>query len=213
MSLSTSQETNKSFVIGVAGGSGAGKTTIVNNLIRLLKPQSVLSISHDDYYKAQNQLPIEERKKTNYDHPSSLETELLVKQLKKLTKGESVKKPTYNFIKHTRSDKTETIEPERVIIVEGILILESEKLRSLMDLKVFVQTDADIRVLRRIERDMKKRGRSFDFVVDQYKEFTRPMHLKFVEPSKRYADVIVPEGGANTAALDLLMAQIKQKLN
>lgn len=201
---------SKPFFIGVAGGSGSGKTTVVANLTRVLKNHSVLCISHDDYYKNQDHLPMSQREQTNYDHPDSLETDLLVKHLKELANNQVVDKPTYDFTNHTRSKKTEKIEPTKVIIVEGILIFENKELREMLDLKVFVDTDADIRVLRRIKRDMEERGRTFEFTVDQYQKFTRPMHLEFVEPSKRYADIIVPEGGHNNVALDLLLARVKE---
>lgn len=151
-----------------------------------------------------------EREKTNYDHPSSLETSLLVKHLVKLCQKKSVAKPTYDFAHHTRSKKTEALKPAKVIIVEGILLFENPELRELFDLKVFVDTDSDIRVLRRIDRDIRERGRTFEFVVDQYQKFTRPMHLEFVEPSKRYADIIIPEGGFNNVALELLLARVKE---
>lgn len=200
------------FIIGVAGGSGAGKTTIVKNLVKALDKKEVLCISHDDYYKPLDHLPLKKRALNNYDHPSSLETKLLVKHLKQLRKGQTVEKPTYDFVNHTRAEKIEKIRPKKVIIIEGILILEDEDLRSLMDLKVYVQTDADIRIIRRIQRDMKERGRTFEFVIDQYQKFTRPMHLRFIEPSKRYADIIIPRGGKNIAALDLLIAQVQKKL-
>lgn len=201
---------SKPFLIGVAGGSGSGKTTVVANLLKVLKNRSVLCISHDDYYRNQDQLPMSQRERTNYDHPDALETSLLIEHLELLSAGKSVKKPTYDFANHTRSKKTEKIVPAKVIIVEGILLFENKGLRNKFDLKVFVDTDADIRVLRRIKRDIKERGRTFDFVVDQYLDYTRPMHLEFVEPSKRYADIIVPEGGLNNVALDLLLARVKE---
>lgn len=201
---------SKPFFIGVAGGSGSGKTTVVANLTKVLKNRSVLCLSHDDYYRNQDQLSMADRHLTNYDHPDSLETSLLVKHLKQLAQGESIKKPTYDFANHTRAKKVEIIPPAKVIIVEGILIFENPELRQLFDLKVFVDTDADVRVLRRIKRDIEERDRTFDFVVDQYYRFTRPMHLEFVEPSKRYADIIVPEGGMNEVALDLLLARVKE---
>lgn len=201
---------SKHFIIGVAGGSGSGKTTVVANLIKVLKDKSVVCISHDNYYRSQDSLPMSERVKTNYDHPNALETSLLISQLKQLVTGQAVDKPIYDFALHTRSKNTEKSHPAKVIIVEGILIFESPELRNLFDLKVFVDTDADVRVLRRIERDIKERARTLEFVIDQYLKFTKPMHDQFVEPSKRYADIIVPEGGHNTAALDLLLARVKE---
>ncbi len=201
---------SKPFFIGVAGGSGSGKTTVVANLTKVLKNRSVLCISHDDYYRNQDHLPMSQREATNYDHPASLETDLLVKHLAQIAQGQIVDKPTYDFSNHTRSKITEKIMPAKVVIVEGILIFEHKELREMLDLKVFVDTDADIRVLRRIKRDIEERGRTFDFTVNQYQKFTRPMHLEFVEPSKRYADIIVPEGGNNNVALDLLLARVKE---
>jgi uridine kinase len=198
------------FIIGVAGGTGSGKSTVVQNLVSTVKGLSVSCISHDDYYRNQSHLEMDVRKQTNYDHPDALETELLIEQLDQLKRGKSILKPLYDFVNHTRSNKTEEIQPTKVIVVEGILLFESVELRNLFNLKVFVDTDADIRILRRIKRDMAERGRTFDFVVDQYLHTTRPMHLEFVEPSKRYADVIIPEGGHNTVALDLLLAKVKQ---
>lgn len=205
-------KSSKPFIIGVAGGSGSGKTTIVDNLIKVLGKESVTFISHDDYYKNQDHLPVEKRKQTNYDHPQSLETDLLVSQLKKLLSGNKVEQPTYDFVHHTRSKKTKSLEPNKVIIVEGILVFECEQLRNLFDLKVFVDTADDIRIIRRIKRDIQERGRTFEFIVDQYYQFTRPMHLQFVEPSKRYADIIIPEGGENKVALDLLLTKAKTLL-
>lgn len=201
---------SKPFFIGVAGGSGSGKTTVVANLTKVLKNHSVLCISHDDYYRDQDHLPMSKREQTNYDHPDSLETDLLVKHLQMLAQNQSVEKPTYDFAHHTRSKITEKIVPAKVVIVEGILLFENKELREMLDLKVFVDTDSDIRVLRRIKRDIEERGRTFDFTVEQYQKFTRPMHLEFVEPSKRYADIIVPEGGQNNVALDLLLARVKE---
>jgi len=200
---------SKPFIIGVAGGSGSGKTTVVENLIKVLGKKSVTFISHDDYYKSQNHLSMIERVKTNYDHPQSLETNLLISQLIELVAGNAVKKPTYDFVKHTRSEKTVTLKPNPVIIVEGILVFESKKLRDLFDLKVFVDTEADIRIIRRIKRDIEERGRTFEYVVDQYLKYTKPMHNEFIEPNKRYADIIIPEGGKNTVALDLLLTKMK----
>jgi len=201
------------YIIGVAGGSGSGKTTVVKNLLKALPKKSVVTISHDDYYLDQTEKPMAEREATNYDHPDSLETELLIKHLKMLRNGEKVEKPTYDFAHHTRAAETEVLKPAKVIIVEGILVLEALELRRLLDLKIFVQTDDDIRIIRRITRDMKERGRTFQFVVDQYLKFTRPMYLRFVEPTKRHADIVIPEGGENEAALAMLGALVKEKLS
>lgn len=201
------------FLIGVAGGSGSGKTTIVQNLVETLQGLSVTCISHDNYYRDQSHLAMSDRRKTNYDHPKALETELLVSQLTQLKAGIPVSQPVYDFVNHTRSSKTEEIQPTKVIIVEGILLFESAELRNLFNLKVFVDTDADIRIVRRIQRDITERGRTFEFVVEQYLQTTRPMHLEFVEPSKRYADVIIPEGGFNNVALDLLLTKVHHLLS
>jgi len=200
------------FIIGVAGGSGSGKTTIVENLIKVLGDESVTCISHDDYYRNQDHLPMNERIKTNYDHPDSLETDLLVTNLENLIAGKDIEKPIYDFVNHTRSKQTTSLKPNKVIIIEGILIFESKKLRNLFNLKVFVDTEDDIRIIRRIDRDIEERGRTFDFVVEQYLNFTKPMHDEFVQPNKRYADIIIPEGGRNNVALDLLLTKVKTLL-
>ena len=195
-------------IIGVAGGSGSGKTTVVRNVCDRLEG-CVAVIEQDAYYRDQSHLPMEERKKTNYDHPLAFDNDLLISHLQQLLQRKPIEKPVYDYTQHTRSRETVTVQPKDVIILEGILILEDEKLRSLMDIKVFVDTDADIRILRRIERDVKSRGRSLDSVIRQYLETVRPMHQQFVEPSKRYADLIIPEGGYNQVAVDLLVNQIR----
>ncbi|MBO2532723.1 uridine kinase [Planifilum fulgidum] len=199
-------------IIGVAGGSGSGKTTVVRNVCDRLEG-CVAVIEQDAYYKDQSHLPMEERKKTNYDHPLAFDNDLLISHLQQLLQRKPIEKPVYDYTQHTRSRETVTVQPKDVIILEGILILEDEKLRSLMDIKVFVDTDADIRILRRIERDVKSRGRSLDSVIRQYLETVRPMHQQFVEPSKRYADLIIPEGGYNQVAVDLLVNQIRTILS
>jgi len=199
-------------IIGVAGGSGSGKTTVVRNVCDRLEG-CVAVIEQDAYYKDQSHLPMEERKKTNYDHPLAFDNDLLISHLQQLLHRKPIEKPVYDYTQHTRSRETVTVQPKDVIILEGILILEDEKLRSLMDIKVFVDTDADIRILRRIERDVKSRGRSLDSVIRQYLETVRPMHQQFVEPSKRYADLIIPEGGYNQVAVDLLVNQIRTILS
>jgi len=198
------------FIIGVTGGSGSGKSTVVENLTKVMNRHSLACISYDDYYRDQSQMSMAEREKINYDHPSSLETELLITQLRQLIAGETIQKPTYDFVQNTRAKKTITLKPAKVIIVEGILLFESKELRELLDLKVFVDTDPDMRVVRRIQRDMSLRGRTLEYVIDQYIKFTRPMHMEFVEPNKRHADIIIPEGGFNTVALDLLLARVKE---
>lgn len=207
-----SPRTNSPFIIGVAGGSGSGKTTVVKNLIDVLKGTSTVVLHHDNYYRDQSHLPLEERVKTNYDHPNSLETSLLVEHLKLLSEGKSILEPTYDFLNHTRSQETISIQPAQVILVEGILIFDDPALRELCNLKVFVDTDDDIRLIRRIQRDTTERGRSLDNVIEQYLNTVRPMYQQFVEPSKRFADVIIPEGGFNRVALDLLLARVREVL-
>jgi uridine kinase len=176
----------------------------------MIGPDQVVCLSHDDYYLNQDEMTMEERLAVNYDHPSALETSLLVKHLTALQAGQSIERPVYSFVENTRLPEVLVVQPAPVIIVEGILLFESKPLRELLDLKIFVDTDADIRLARRIKRDVKERNRTPDFVIDQYLMFSRPMHLEFVEPNKRYADVIIPEGGRNTVALNLVRAQIRE---
>ncbi len=197
------------MVIGIAGGTGSGKTTLTQKLKdRFGEDVSVLY--HDNYYKSHSELPFEERSKLNYDHPSAFDTERIVRDLTALRRGETIQSPTYDYTVHDRSDKTVEIKPTRVIIVEGILIFENKELRDLMDIKIFVDTDADVRILRRVLRDVKERGRTLDSVVSQYLTTVKPMHEAFVEPSKKYADVIVPAGGYNTVALDMIVGRIRE---
>jgi uridine kinase len=198
------------FVIGVAGGSGSGKSTVVNNLVEVLKGTSTVVLRHDNYYCDQSELPMDERVKTNYDHPDSLETSLLVKHIRALRDGKSIEEPAYDFVNHTRSSTTTTVHPASVIIVEGILIFEHAALREEFALKVFVDTDDDLRLLRRLQRDISERGRTVENVIDQYLATVRPMYQQFVWPSKRFADVIIPEGGFNQVALDLLLARVRE---
>jgi uridine kinase len=198
---------NKTLFIGIAGGTGSGKTTIVKKLKEYFKHQ-IVCLPHDCYYRDQSSLTLADRKKTNYDHPRSLETNLLIEHIKKLQKGKSVLIPTYDFVVHNRTKKTELIKPKPIVIVEGILIFENEELRNMFDIKVFVDTDADIRFGRKIKRDLVERGRTLEFVMNQYLTMARPMHLQFVEPSKRWADIIIPEGGHNQVALKLLINTI-----
>lgn len=200
------------IIIGVAGGSGSGKTTVARNICERFS-NSVALIEQDAYYKDQSHLPMEERVKTNYDHPLAFDNELLIQHLHQLLRRESIQKPVYDYSLHTRAPQTVTVNPKDVIIVEGILILEDEGLREMMDIKVFVDTDADVRILRRLERDMKTRGRSLDSVIQQYLTVVRPMHQQFIEPSKRYADLIIPEGGYNQVAVELLVNQIRTILS
>lgn len=200
---------NSSIIIGIAGGSASGKTSISRQLKEAFEnTRSVVIIRQDDYYKDQSQKTMEERIKTNYDHPFAFDNELLVEHLRTLTGGGSVEKPTYDFVNHTRSDIVEHIDSSDVIVIEGLFVLENEELRDLCDIKVFVDTDADIRFIRRLMRDVNDRGRTLDSVVTQYTTTVRDMHNQFVEPSKRYADVIIPEGGQNSVAIDLLLTKI-----
>ena len=200
---------DKPIIIGIAGGSASGKTSIAEALRDTFSDtKSVIIIRQDDYYKNQSDMPMEERVKTNYDHPFAFDNDLMVAQIKQLINGETILKPTYNFVEHTRSDVTEKIEPCDVIILEGLFVLEDESLRKLLNIKIFVDTDADIRFIRRLIRDVKERGRTLDSVVSQYVNTVRVMHNAFIEPSKRYADIIIPEGGQNKVAIDLLTTKI-----
>ena len=202
---------NKILVIGIAGGTGSGKTTLMKNLIREFS-DVVTIISHDNYYKRHDELPYEERCKLNYDEPAALETDLMAQHLEVLRQGGSVQCPVYDFTVHNRSNETITIVPKKVIIVEGILIFENKPLRDLMDVKIFVDTDADVRLCRRIVRDVNERGRTLESVVTQYQDTVKPMHEQYVEPSKKFADIIVPEGGQNLVALDMIMGRIRRHL-
>lgn len=200
-------------IIGIAGGSGSGKTTLTNRLWKQFGPDEVSVLNHDSYYKRHDELPYEERCKLNYDHPDSFDTPLLVEHLKALRAGQPVKVPIYDYSIHNRTDRTVTVYPAPVIIVEGILIFASPELCEQMDMKVYVDTDADVRILRRIMRDVKQRGRTLDSVVEQYLTTVKPMHEQFVEPSKRKADLIVPKGGRNPVALQLLIKWVATHLN
>lgn len=199
----------KPVVIGVAGGSGSGKTSVTKSIYESFKGHSILMIEQDYYYKDQSHLPFEERLKTNYDHPLAFDNDLLIEHLNKLLRYEPVEKPVYDYTVHTRSSETIDVEPKDVIILEGILILEDERLRDLMDIKLFVDTDADLRIIRRLLRDINERGRSMDSVIEQYVNVVRPMHNQFIEPTKRYADIIIPEGGHNYVAIDLMVTKIQ----
>jgi uridine kinase len=198
-----------SFVIGVGGGSGSGKTTVVRRIVDSLGPEHVTLLQHDRYYRDRNDLRLEERAALNYDHPNSLETDLLVRHVQELKRGNSVEVPAYDFTRHARLTETETFQPRRALIVEGILVFTDAALRDLMDIKVFVDTDSDTRFIRRLQRDVAERGRTMDSVIDQYQSAVKPMHLEFVEPSKRYADVLIPLGGHNTVAVDLLLTMLR----
>ena len=196
-------------MIGVAGGSGSGKTTVVRKIFEALDDARVSVIEHDRYYRDRNDLRLEERAALNYDHPDSLETDLLVRHVNELRAGRSVEAPVYDFARHARKDETETITPRRALIVEGILIYTDPALRKLMDVKVYVDTDDDTRFIRRLRRDISERGRTVESVIEQYMSTVKPMHFEFVEPSKRYADIIVPLGGHNLVAIDMLLTLIR----
>ena len=200
------------MIIGVAGGTGSGKTTLAKNIAAAFGDR-VAVITHDSYYRQQNDKSYEERCKQNYDHPDAFETDLLCHHLEELSKGNSVDIPVYDYTVHNRSERTSRVEPRAVIILEGILIFSDKTLRDMMDLKIFVDTDADERILRRIMRDTEERGRSLDSVINQYLTTVKPMHDAFVEPYKRYADVIVPGGGSNPAALDMIITRVNKQLS
>ncbi|HMF29608.1 MAG TPA: uridine kinase [Candidatus Cybelea sp.] len=196
------------LVLGIAGGTGSGKSTVSKKIADSLPAGASVVLDHDAYYRDQRNLPLEERARTNYDHPDQLETELLVQHLAELRAGRGVDVPLYDFVEHLRRRETRRVEPVPVVIVEGILVLADARLREQMDVKIFVDTDADIRVMRRIRRDMEHRGRTFAQIREQYYRTVRPMHLQFVEPSKRFADLIVPEGGENRVAIDLIIGRL-----
>ncbi len=198
------------FVLGIAGGTGSGKTTVAERLVSGLAGSPLLVIDHDAYYRDRSAMPPAERLLVNYDHPDAIETELLVQQLADLRAGRAVDIPQYDFRQHVRRPETRRVEPAPVVIVEGILVLADERLRAQMDLKIFVDTDADIRLMRRLERDIEQRGRTFAQVREQYGATVRPMHLAFVEPSKRFADLVIPEGGENRPALDTIIGHLAQ---
>ena len=199
------------LVIGIAGGSGSGKTTLVRNLTEKFSGQ-ITVISHDNYYKRHDEMTYEERCQLNYDEPAAFETDLMVRQLQQLRRGETIDCPVYDFTVHNRSDEVTRIAPSRVILVEGILIFADADLRQLMDIRIFVDTDADIRICRRMKRDVNKRGRSLESVIWQYQQTVKPMHEKYVEPSKKYAHIVVPEGGKNQVALDMIEGCIRRHL-
>ncbi|MGB7873703.1 MAG: uridine kinase [Anaerolineales bacterium] len=201
------------LVIGIAGGSGSGKTTVAQEILQRVGPDRIAYIQHDSYYKDLTGLPPAQRAVVNFDHPNSLETELLICHVEKLKDGQAIEVPIYDFSKHSRTEKSFRVNPRGVIVVEGILIFADAALRALFDVKIFVDTDADVRLIRRMQRDITERGRTVESVIKQYQSTVRPMHLEFVEPSKRYADVIIPEGGFNTAALDMVVARIETLLS
>ncbi|MGG1215108.1 uridine kinase [Micromonospora provocatoris] len=196
-------------VIGIAGGSCSGKTSVTRAIYDVFREHSVVVIEQDYYYKDQSHLTFEERLGTNYDHPLAFDNDLLIDHIKKLLKRQSIEKPVYDYVQHTRANEVIHVEPVDVIILEGILVLEDADLRNLMDIKLFVDTDSDLRIIRRILRDIKERGRTTDSVIEQYLSAVRPMHNMFIEPTKRYADIIIPEGGENGVAIDLMVTKIK----
>ena len=200
------------LVIGIAGGSGSGKTTLAKNICNHFSDR-ISVLRHDDYYKCQDDMTMEERVKTNYDHPHAFDTDLLISHIDSLRAGEDILSPTYDYAHHTRSAETRVVRANKVVLLEGILILENEALRDRLDMKIFVDTDADVRILRRILRDVKERGRSLDSVIGQYLTTVKPMHEAFVEPSKRYADIIVPVGGENLVACQMIIDRIEKHLN
>jgi uridine kinase len=201
-----------SIVFGVAGGTASGKTTVARAILEAVGTAQIAYLPHDAYYRDMKHLSYEERTKLNYDHPDSLETNLLVQHIKQLRQGQVVHVPVYNFTRHRRTEEVVVVEPSPIILVDGILIFTRRKLRELMDIKVYVDTDADVRFIRRLWRDMEERGRSLSSVVEQYMETVRPMHLKFVEPSKRHADVIIPEGGHNPVAMAMVVSRLRDLL-
>lgn len=202
----------ETILIGIAGGTGSGKTTLANKLIDSFGDDEVSVLRHDNYYKRHDEMNYEERSRLNYDHPDAFDTELLCEHIKALKAGEAASMPVYDYSQHNRSKETILVKPAPVIVLEGILIFAEPKLCELMDIKVFVDTDADVRILRRIVRDVKNRGRSLDSVICQYLTTVKPMHEQFVEPSKRRADIIIPEGGENVVALDMLIERVRRHL-
>lgn len=204
--------TEEPLILGVGGGSGSGKTTVVSKILDGIGEDNILLIQHDSYYRDLSHLPLEERMKQNFDHPSSLETELMIRHVEALKSGYQVEIPVYDFAAHTRADTTIKVSPKRIILLDGILIFTEPKLREQMDIKLFVDTDDDVRLLRRIKRDIMERGRDLEGVMNQYEKYVRPMHLEFVEPSKRYADIIIPRGGENLIALEMVIATIRNRL-
>ncbi len=203
----------KTILIGISGGSGSGKTSIAKKIYKKLKKQSVIIISQDSFYKDQSHLSFQKRKKINYDHPDAFDSSLLYKDLIKLKQGRQVDIPIYNYGDYTRSKKTIEIGPARVVIVEGVLLFVYKKVRDLMDIKIYVSTDDDIRFIRRLKRDLKERKRTLNSITEQYLKTVRPMHHQFVEPTKRYADIIIPEGGSNTIGINILINQIRMMSN
>ncbi len=200
------------LVVGIAGGTGSGKTTVVREVVKTLPKDEVAIVPQDSYYRDNSHIPMEERHDINFDHPSSIEFNLLIEHIKKLKEGKSIQQPIYSYLTCTRSEETITVEPKNVIIIEGIMILQNKKLRDLMDIKVFVDADNDDRLMRVVQRDIEERGRSVSKVLKRYEETVKPMHLQFIEPTKRYADIIIPQGGENKVAIDILTSIIDRNL-
>lgn len=212
MQVSLNEKVKRPIIIGVTGGSGSGKTSVSQAIYKQLAGKSIMILQQDTYYNDQTQMSMAERQAVNYDHPLAFDTDRLISDLKKLLSNQAIEMPVYNYAEFTRSTETILTQPRDVIILEGILILDDQRLRDLMDIKVFVDTDDDIRIIRRIQRDMQERGRSLQSVIDQYLATVKPMYHQFVEPTKRYADIIVPEGGQNTVAIDLLTTKVRDIL-
>jgi len=212
MTAAGTKRSEERIIVGVAGGTGSGKTTVSQAILDKVGRDRIAYLQHDSYYRDQSSVPLEVRAKTNFDHPDALESELLAEHLASLKAGRAVEVPVYDFTTHTRQARTVTVAPRKVIMVEGILIFAERALRDLMDIKVFVDTDADLRFIRRLQRDITERGRTVESVIRQYTETVRPMHLEFVEPSKRYADVIIPAGGFNVTAIDMIVARVKDMI-
>ncbi|HEX8243990.1 MAG TPA: uridine kinase [Longimicrobium sp.] len=202
----------KPFLIGIAGGTGSGKTSVAKRIYQSLHLDAAVFLDYDSYYKELGHLSLEERQRINFDHPDSLDTALLIHHLERLIAGEPIEKPLYDFTRHTRAPESVRVQPRDVILVDGILLFADARLRELFDLKIFVDTEADVRFIRRLRRDLGERGRSLDSVIDQYLKTVRPMHFEFVEPTKRYADVILPRGGQNTAGIEVIAARIRERL-
>ena len=203
----------KPFVIGIAGGTGSGKTTVARRIYESLHLDSAVFLDQDSYYRRLDHLPLEERRTINFDHPDSLDNDLLIEQLARLIASEPIEKPLYDFAAHNRAAETQRVEPRDVILVEGILLFVDPRLRELFDLKIFVDTEADVRFIRRLQRDLELRGRTIDSVIDQYLTTVRPMHFEFVEPSKRYADIILPRGGSNAPGIEVITARLRERLS
>jgi uridine kinase len=201
------------FVVGIAGGTGSGKTTVAMAILERTGKDKIAYIQHDSYYKDLSELPPAQRATTNFDHPNSLDSGLMIEHIRQLKEGHAIEVPNYDFTTHTRKKDTQRIEPKAIVLVEGILLFAEPEMRDLIDIKFFVDTDSDLRIIRRIQRDIKERGRTTDSVIEQYESTVRPMHLEFVEPSKRYADLIIPEGGYNQVAMDVVLASIEARIN